>query len=650
MASVLDRRYLGRGPLLNPNDQVMAPPDPMMPTPRGRTTADGLTIDPVPPSMAQYNTQRVQGALESSPVPTSMSGFRAPGSPGAGPQTAGTPLGIPVQTTPRVIYGSEGGGDDGNTGGPGSDPGGGGATAGTTDCAPGKPLYDAIPPAAMATCIAAIQAGAVGGTKFETWKAGMNPGCQEDAKIRGILASPACQGTGGTGTPTGTTDPTGTTPTGTDPTGTGATDCAAGADMYARVPPASKGTCDAEIGRQGVGGGTFSSWTQGKNPGCQEDAKIRAILGGPACGGSGPPVGKCVSHESVWNRVPMHKKQACTDKIVVGEGLGGQTFQGWKDGSLCDQTQISAINTIIQSDVCSSAGSDIEIPEPPEAPEVPPFDGPDVYNPQFPGFEGPDVYTPNLPGFTGPEVYQPDLKKFEAPGVYDPNLPKSEDYEVDWEKLQNDPGYRFRMQQGQKGVRQNMIASGMGLSGDALKQMTAWSQGFASHEYDKADKRQQQKYRNDFQREMTKYGISKDSYDRAVQKYGLDTQNELQRYGVSADQFARALQSFGVNQQNEMLKYGVSADAFGRAVQTHGINRQSELDKYGVSKEGWNRSMQQYGVNRETTMGNFGMDMQRFQALLQGIQTRLGIDNQTFQQWLQVWLVGQLNLRSLLPN
>ena len=141
----------------------------------------------------------------------------------------------------------------------------------------------------------------------------------------------------------------------------------------------------------------------------------------------------------------MHKKQACTDKIVVGEGLGGQTFQGWKDGSLCDQAQISAINTIIQSDVCSSAGSDIEIPEPPEAPEVPPFDGPDVYNPQFPGFEGPDVYTPNLPGFTGPEVYQPDLKKFEAPGVYDPNLPKSEDYEVDWEKLQNDPGYRFRI-------------------------------------------------------------------------------------------------------------------------------------------------------------------------------------------------------------
>jgi hypothetical protein len=49
--------------------------------------------------------------------------------------------------------------------------------------------------------------------------------------------------------------------------------------------------------------------------------------------------------------------------------------------------------------------------------------------------------------------------------------------------LENDPGYQFRLQQGQKALNQGLAARGMGQSGAAMKAAQEYGQGFANSEY-----------------------------------------------------------------------------------------------------------------------------------------------------------------------
>lgn len=51
------------------------------------------------------------------------------------------------------------------------------------------------------------------------------------------------------------------------------------------------------------------------------------------------------------------------------------------------------------------------------------------------------------------------------------------------EALQNDPGYQFRLQQGQQAVDRSLAARGLGQSGAALKAAQEYGQGLAAQEY-----------------------------------------------------------------------------------------------------------------------------------------------------------------------
>lgn len=64
--------------------------------------------------------------------------------------------------------------------------------------------------------------------------------------------------------------------------------------------------------------------------------------------------------------------------------------------------------------------------------------------------------------------------------------------------IQDDPGYAFRSQQGQKAVEQSAAARGGTMSGGTLKALTQYGQGFASQEYQNAFSRHQQQLENLF--------------------------------------------------------------------------------------------------------------------------------------------------------
>ncbi len=65
--------------------------------------------------------------------------------------------------------------------------------------------------------------------------------------------------------------------------------------------------------------------------------------------------------------------------------------------------------------------------------------------------------------------------------------------------ITQDPGYAFRLAQGQKAVEGSAAARGGALSGGALKALTQYGQGFASNEYQNAFQRHQAQLNNLFQ-------------------------------------------------------------------------------------------------------------------------------------------------------
>lgn len=58
--------------------------------------------------------------------------------------------------------------------------------------------------------------------------------------------------------------------------------------------------------------------------------------------------------------------------------------------------------------------------------------------------------------------------------------------------MQNDPGYQFRLGEGNRAINASMAARGLGNSGAALKALTRYGQDYASSEYNNAFNRQSQ--------------------------------------------------------------------------------------------------------------------------------------------------------------
>ena len=78
------------------------------------------------------------------------------------------------------------------------------------------------------------------------------------------------------------------------------------------------------------------------------------------------------------------------------------------------------------------------------------------------------------------EIWKPLSKSFVDAGARDKYL---SNYQAGFEA---DPGYRFRLEQGQKAINNNAAARGLRLSSDTQKALGDYSQGMASQEYGNA--------------------------------------------------------------------------------------------------------------------------------------------------------------------
>jgi len=124
-----------------------------------------------------------------------------------------------------------------------------------------------------------------------------------------------------------------------------------------------------------------------------------------------------------------------------------------------------------------------------------------------------------------------------AAGAYD--MP-TQNYQQPQFNFQADPGYQFRMNEGMRGVNNNMSAQGMSLSGATMKALQKYGQGMASQEYGNAYDR----FSKDRQFD---YGVWGDAYNRQAEEKG-------QQWGRGT-----SLANVGINAANQMGNYSMNA-------------------------------------------------------------------------------------------
>ncbi len=110
------------------------------------------------------------------------------------------------------------------------------------------------------------------------------------------------------------------------------------------------------------------------------------------------------------------------------------------------------------------------------------------------------------------------------------------------QEVQNEPGFQFRLGQGQQALERSAAAKGSVLSGGTQKSLNRYAQDYASGEF-----------QNVYNRRM---GEHQNRFGQFLGNAGLQQQGYQNRYGEFADQQSRALQAHLANQANRVGAIG----------------------------------------------------------------------------------------------
>ncbi|QDP68076.1 MAG: hypothetical protein Unbinned5081contig1003_8 [Prokaryotic dsDNA virus sp.] len=104
--------------------------------------------------------------------------------------------------------------------------------------------------------------------------------------------------------------------------------------------------------------------------------------------------------------------------------------------------------------------------------------------------------------------------------------------------FEQDPGYRFRQEEGMKGIERGAAAKGSLNSGATLKALARYNQGLASDEYQNAYNRFNNDYNNSYNRYNNDYNTKLTNLSNLV-NYGMNANSALAGQGMNyANTFA----------------------------------------------------------------------------------------------------------------
>jgi hypothetical protein len=154
-----------------------------------------------------------------------------------------------------------------------------------------------------------------------------------------------------------------------------------------------------------------------------------------------------------------------------------------------------------------------------------------------------------------------------------------------------DPGYQFRLQQGQEALERSGAARGVTNTGGTLKDILDYGQQAASQEYGNVFGRQRDVYDLN---ERNRFDAYQANYGNAMDAYNLNERNRYQ--GYTTNEIARLNQ----NQQAEARRsgaYGTNLGAYERQ-QQYGLKQQGQ--GFDQSFRNWQEQFNQQRLNQTT--------------------------------------------------
>lgn len=212
----------------------------------------------------------------------------------------------------------------------------------------------------------------------------------------------------------------------------------------------------------------------------------------------------------------------------------------------------------------------------------------------------------------------------------------------------DDPGYKFRLQQGMDAMSNSMLAKGTARGGDAMKALNDYAQGSASQEYGNAYNRAFGAFNQDFANKQSAFqtdtnaqmSAQNQNFNQALGAYNANTGFQQAAQGMN-------LQAQQVNAANQM-NWQQTGEAQRQAA--YGMNAQTQLAQqgqaYNQAQQTWagntDRSMQQQQFNSQMGLQANNMNAQNAlaaynanQSAQQGVfQSNLAANNANNQNSL----------------
>jgi hypothetical protein len=231
-----------------------------------------------------------------------------------------------------------------------------------------------------------------------------------------------------------------------------------------------------------------------------------------------------------------------------------------------------------------------------QAPEVAQF-GQRAPAQQIGQYQGPEALAgfqsrPELAQYNGPQ----DLASFQSR----PDLSGFEDMPAfNADAMRDDPGYQFRLDEGQKGIERTAAARGGVLSGAAVKAAERFGQDYASNEYGNSFNRYQTTRGNKLQTYLTNQNTDQTNRANAVQDFGLN-QNTAQLNNTNK------LQTYLTNQNTQQANRTNAVQDYTTNRDTSQLNTANNLQTYTT-----NRATQQQNTDNQVRDFNDNLGVQQ---------------------------------------
>jgi hypothetical protein len=181
-----------------------------------------------------------------------------------------------------------------------------------------------------------------------------------------------------------------------------------------------------------------------------------------------------------------------------------------------------------------------------------------------------------------------------------------------------DPGYQFRLEEGQRALQQSAAAKGMLRTGNTWKDLQRYGQGMATAEYDKVYGRRMGEHQLGYGQALSENQLR---YGRRLGEYG--TGIEAQRLGEASGLSARQAnlgmqqQQFGQRAQAWQQKQAAREAQYGQKIQRAGIEAQmaerGEDRDFQAALENRAAAERDYDRQYREALGEYGMEYDIFE-------------------------------------